>query len=124
MFAWIVILIIVYFVHRLYVKKTPLQLDSNSVVVITGACNGIGRRTALLLAERYKCRIVILDIMANKFRDVQKELEDKGSVVACYKCDLSSENSMNDVLKEIRANYDKIDVLINNAGIVIPKAWD
>lgn len=27
-------------------------------------------------------------------------------------------------MKEIRANYDKIDVLINNAGIVVPKVWD
>lgn len=95
MFVWLIILAIIYIVHRLYIRRTPLQLDSNSVVVITGACHGIGRRTALVLAEKYKCRLVILDIMANKFREVQKELEDRGSVVACYKCDLSSESSMN-----------------------------
>ena len=34
--------------------------------------------------------IIILDIMHNKFKEVQTELEALGSVVTCYKCDLSS----------------------------------
>lgn len=37
---------LVYVVWKLYSRKTPLKLDKNSVVVITGACNGIGKKTA------------------------------------------------------------------------------
>lgn len=124
MLWWILIAVVIYLVHKLYTRRPLLQLDKNSLVVITGACNGIGRETARLLAQRHQCKLIILDIMSNKFKEVQAELEGLGSVVTCYKCDLSSENSMNDVLKEIRASGAMIDVLINNAGIVVPKNWD
>lgn len=117
-------LAIIYIIHKLYTRRPRLQLDKNSLVIITGACNGIGRQTARLLAQRHQCKLIILDIMSTKFKEVQAELEALGSVVTCYKCDLSSENSMNDVLKEILDSGVMIDVLINNAGIVVPKSYD
>lgn len=126
MFFWLVFFVIIYLVHKLYIRRPMLELNKSSIVVITGACNGIGRQTAKFLAQRHQCKLIILDIMSSKFKEVQAELEALGSSVVCFKCDLSSENSMNDVLKDIRTNIGSsmIDVLINNAGIVIPKDFD
>ena len=62
-----------YAVRMLHLKLTsrkPLQLDASSVVVLTGGCEGIGRLVTLELAKLYKCKLVILDIQANKFKDL------------------------------------------------------
>lgn len=83
-------LALVYVIWKLYSRKTPLKLDKNSVVVITGACNGIGKKTAEELARRHQPRIIILDIMSHKFKEITQSLEALGSVVTCYKVDLSS----------------------------------
>jgi hypothetical protein len=44
---WVIFFGIVYLVHKLYTRRPNLILDKNSTVVITGACNGIGRRAAI-----------------------------------------------------------------------------
>jgi len=121
---WLLFFVGLYAVHYLYTRRSPLKLDKNSVVVITGACNGIGRQTARILAQRYKCKFIILDIMYSKFREVSAELEALGSVVTCFPCDLRSESSMNNALFNIRQSGATINVLINNAGIVVPKNFD
>ena len=90
---WLIVGAVLYGIYKLHKKityKKPLQLDNKSVVVITGGCDGIGRLTALDLARRYKCKLVIIDIQAQKFENLQKEIEGLGSEVQCLECDLSS----------------------------------
>lgn len=124
MLFWITFFVILYIVHKIYTKKTPLELNSNSVIVITGAAQGLGRLTALELARRYKCKFIILDIQDDKFKAVTDELQALGSEAVAYKCDLSNVDSINDVVTLIKGRTGTVDVLINNAGIVIPKKWD
>jgi all-trans-retinol dehydrogenase (NAD+) len=124
MLFWITFFVILYIVHKLYTKRAPLQLNSNSVIVITGAAQGLGRLTALELARRFKSKFILLDIQDDKFKTVIEELQALGSEATAYRCDLSSIDSMNDVIALIRSKTTSIDVLINNAGIVIPKKWD
>lgn len=75
LFSWIVtivILIVVYKLHKRITKRKPLVLNKDSVVVLTGGCDGIGRLTAIELAKHYKSKLIILDIQAQKFQDLQK----------------------------------------------------
>lgn len=62
--------------------------------------------------------------MSHKFKEVTQSLEALGSVVTCHKVDLSSEDSIKDVADEIIKSGVAIDLLINNAGIVIPKRFE
>lgn len=120
----LIIILVLFILNRLLNRKAPVLLDANSVVVITGAAQGIGRLTALELARRHKCRFILMDILEDKVKGVVAELQALGCLAISYKVDLTSVDSMNEVLTDIKAKNPQIDVLINNAGIVIPKGWD
>jgi short-subunit dehydrogenase len=124
MYIFLTICVVLYILNKLFNRKTPTHLDSNSVIVITGAAQGIGRLTALELARRFKCKFIILDILEEKFKALTDELQALGSMATTYKCDLTSVENMNAVLSEIKIKAPQIDVLINNAGIVVPRNWD
>ena len=92
---------------------------SNRVAVITGPTSGIGRVTALELAKKgYDLILVARD--HKKVLELQSEID---NVVKTdfVECDLSSINSVRKAVEVIRQRYTKIDLLINNAGIIVQK---
>ena len=44
-------------------RKQSYKINSETTVLITGACSGIGKQLALNFAENFKCRLVIYDIL-------------------------------------------------------------
>lgn len=82
-------------------------MNNQSVVLITGASSGIGRQTALLMAERgYR--------VYGTSRDPKKViLPDK---IKLLKMELSDESSILDCISHILKEEGRIDILINNAG--------
>lgn len=87
------------------------------VAFVTGAGSGIGREIAKLLASR-SMKIVVADIhQGNAEETVSLVKQSGGEAVAVY-CDVTSLESVKRAVKEAIAAYQKIDVLVNNAG------WD
>ena len=71
--AYIVLAIVLaHILSRLLSKKEPVRLDKNSLVLIAGACMGIGKEMALELARLYHCRILILDLRSDLFEEASK----------------------------------------------------
>jgi NAD(P)-dependent dehydrogenase (short-subunit alcohol dehydrogenase family) len=93
-------------------------MDSRPVVVITGATNGLGRLVALDLAGR-DIRLVIVARDSAKVAQLRRQIEQDspGSTVDAFLADLSSLRDVRRVGQEIGAHYDRIAVLINNAGV-------
>ena len=91
---------------------------NQKTVVITGGSRGIGRSVALRFAEdRPKIIIVHYDpdeVEANKTLD---ELAQQGVIAESHKIDVSSFEPVASFFKDILSKYEKIDVLVNNAGI-------
>lgn len=58
-------------------KKRSYILTSNTNVLITGACSGIGKQLALNFAKNLKCQILILDILP----EIPKQLSNKNSPI-------------------------------------------
>jgi NAD(P)-dependent dehydrogenase (short-subunit alcohol dehydrogenase family) len=85
--------------------------------LITGPTSGIGRFTALELARRGYDLILVARTEA-KALALQREI---GYTVSTsfVQCDLSSIASVRQAVEEIRANYQQIDLLINNAGLIV-----
>lgn len=68
--ASILILFLLPIVMRHIGKKK--QLTSESTVLITGGCLGLGRELALVFASKHKCNIIIYDIRADLADDLSK----------------------------------------------------
>lgn len=87
------------------------------IAMITGANQGIGRTIALTLAEA-GADIVAVDVVKNEdTADLVQMLEQMGRKCLPMQTDVSQEEEVNALVKEILAQCGKIDILINNAGI-------
>lgn len=99
-------------------SKVDICLSSH-----TGANTGIGRITALDLSKR-GAKILMLCRNQDKTQPVIKEITDiSKNPVVFYKLDLASMKSIRECAEEIKQNEDKIDILINNAGVMMCPNW-
>ena len=89
------------------------------VVLITGSAQGIGRAIALRFAKA-GAKIALNDIEAQKenLEKVKKEIEELGSEAKYYFADVSKYEEVERMIKEIEKDFGKLDVLVNNAGII------
>ncbi len=86
------------------------------VVIITGGGHGIGKAYAQRLAEE-GARIVIAEVNKNAANDVAEKLTQQGFEAMGLYTDVSNEQSLNDMTKQVFEKYGRVDVLINNASI-------
>lgn len=96
----------------------------NKVVLITGASRGLGKEIALKFAKN-KYNVIInynnSEECANKLK---KELELYNVKVSLIKADISNEQEVKLMIKKILEKYNRIDVLVNNAGIAIDTIFE
>ena len=88
----------------------------NKVALITGAAVGIGRATALELAE-YGADLILLDVNFEKLEKLREELKAYPNNVLIYSCDVSDESRVNEVVADALSHFSKIDILVNNAAL-------
>lgn len=97
----------------------------NKVVLVTGSSRGIGKAIVEDFAQK-GYNVVINYIKENlEAEKLKKELEKKYKIKAlCIKADVSNENEVKDMIRTIINEFEKIDVLVNNAGIAIDKEFE
>jgi NAD(P)-dependent dehydrogenase (short-subunit alcohol dehydrogenase family) len=89
----------------------------NKVALITGAAMGMGAAEACLFAEE-GALLVLTDINAEKLAVMATELESRGAQVLALRQDVSDEADWQKAAREAEARFGRVDVLVNNAGIV------
>jgi NAD(P)-dependent dehydrogenase (short-subunit alcohol dehydrogenase family) len=94
----------------------------NKVCLITGGANGMGRVTARALAAR-GASIIIVDSDAQNGERTAAEINQSssGSIARFYQCDLAVLKEVRQLIQSIQSAFPRIDVLINNAGIIVEK---
>jgi NAD(P)-dependent dehydrogenase (short-subunit alcohol dehydrogenase family) len=85
------------------------------VVIITGAAKGIGK-TIVRQMVNDGCFAVLVDVDEREGRALEVELT--GENARFFAADISSENQVEELFEFVTAKYGKIDVLVNNAGII------
>jgi NAD(P)-dependent dehydrogenase (short-subunit alcohol dehydrogenase family) len=84
------------------------------VAIVTGGSNGIGAGIVQYLLQQHD-RVVIADVVTPS----HKALQTDRSRILYIKTNISSETAVSKLIKQTIARFGKLDVLINNAGIVI-----
>jgi NAD(P)-dependent dehydrogenase (short-subunit alcohol dehydrogenase family) len=92
------------------------------VAIITGAGAGIGEATAKLFAK--EGAKVCCNSLSDSAKKVMEEIINDGGKAIFVKADVSRENEAKRIVKETIDAYDKLDILFNNAGIVLGGAID
>ena len=88
----------------------------NKVAVVTGAAVGIGRATAIKLAQE-GARVVAMDLNAEGLISLEKEIKEIGGEVLTLSCDVSDEKAVNKAFETAKERFGSIQILINNAAL-------
>lgn len=85
-------------------------------VLITGAASGLGKAMAQLFVEK-NYNVLVVDIQDESGRAFVEEIKQQGYQAEYYHCNIGSIEDIESLYKEVQDNHQKIDVLINNAGV-------
>ncbi|OHT93643.1 short chain dehydrogenase [Mycobacterium syngnathidarum] len=84
-------------------------------VIITGASSGIGRASAIAIAERGAC-VFALARNGEALDDLVAEIRSAGGQAYAFTCDVTDSASVEHTVKDILGRFDHVDYLVNNAG--------
>jgi NAD(P)-dependent dehydrogenase (short-subunit alcohol dehydrogenase family) len=96
-------------------RKIGLK-DKN--VFLTGGSRGLGLEMARQLVEE-GARLAICARDENELETARKQLAALGGVVLAVKCDVTKEEQVNEAIRQTRQHLGPIDILINNAGMIV-----
>lgn len=111
---------------NLAVASDAQVLDDGQVALITGASRGIGKATAIRFA---KCGYNVVLNYRNTDTRVMKQLATKIAKTYqvkafAFKADVSGESAVRQMVTQVVKEFGKVNVLVNNAGIVYDRSFD
>lgn len=89
---------------------------SGNVAIITGASKGIGRAIAISLAD-HGVRVVLAARNSESLTRLEKEIHSRGGKALAVSTDVTSDDSVKNLIDETKKHFAAIDILINNAGV-------
>ena len=103
------------------VKEKKMSINCSElkdmVAVVTGGSRGIGRAIAFRLADE-GARVLVADIDRINAKKTADELTKKHRDAIAVQVDVTKEKSVEEMVKIALREFEKIDILINNAGIM------
>ena len=92
----------------------------NKNVLISGASGGIGFNIAKILIEKYNCTVFALARNEEKLNNAKNSLKEKSKNYIYKTFDVSKRENWQNLANEYAEKNIKIDILINNAGFMLP----
>jgi NAD(P)-dependent dehydrogenase (short-subunit alcohol dehydrogenase family) len=89
---------------------------SDRVAIVTGAASGIGRGTALMFGQE-GALVACLDVATEGAEKTAAEVTGAGGQAKAYHCDVADPASGADVVSQVIADFGRVDVLVNIAGV-------
>ncbi|CUS78704.1 Short-chain dehydrogenase [Candidatus Kryptonium thompsonii] len=91
---------------------------SGKTVIITGASSGIGKETAKIFAKA-GCKVVLASRNLDNLKKVEEEIRNLNPNVVAIQTDVGDFRSLDNLIEQTLKTFNKIDILINNAGFGI-----
>lgn len=93
---------------------------TDKVALVTGAMRGMGKSHAFFLAKQ-GAKVAVTDINLEECEKVVSEINSGGGEAFAWKMDVSNAGEVDRVFGEVVNKFGRLDILINNAGIFLPK---
>jgi 3-oxoacyl-[acyl-carrier protein] reductase len=90
--------------------------QNRRVALITGAATGIGRATAVALAEAGFDVVINYSRSESAARETAKLAQDKGTKTLLYRADVSDDPLVRKMLAAVEEEFGRLDAVVNNAG--------
>lgn len=94
-------------------------MDERKVAIVTGGTSGIGAAIGKLFAKN-GIKVVLAGRNEESGLSIEKEICSNGGIAKFVKCDVSDEVQAQMLVEQTIATYGSIDILINNAGVMLP----
>ena len=95
-----------------------MKIFSERVTVVTGAGSGVGRATALALADR-ECHLALVDIDEVALEQTRATIGQRSACVTTHVVDVSDRGQMEELTDDVRRYHGRCHILINNAGVLL-----
>ena len=116
----IFIIIIILYLLRLFFKGAQCKIKHSlkgKIIIVTGASAGIGKESALDLV-RHGAQVILACRNEQRTKEAMKSLnEEEKKLIKFIKCDLNDFSSIIKFAEQVKKDYTKIDILMNNAGL-------
>ncbi len=99
----------------LFKDRTLSAAVRGKVVLITGASSGIGKATAVKVADA-GATVLLVARSVEKLEETKREIEAAGGVAHIHRCDLADMEDVERMAEEVLTYHGRVDVLVNNAG--------
>jgi 3-oxoacyl-[acyl-carrier protein] reductase len=94
------------------------------IALVTGAARGMGRAIALRLAEDVSGVAIHYYSRRDEAQELAAAIRDKGKLAAVFRADLTKKAQAAGLVKKVEERFARIDVLVNNVGLLVVKPWD
>lgn len=92
-----------------------------STALITGGASGIGKLMGQKLLQQGCSKLVIWDVDETALQDLSEMWADQGYDIYPYQVDVSKNHQVEQMSQDVLQQVGKVDILINNAGVVVGK---
>ncbi len=103
-------------------RETIMALDGK-VVLVTGGSRGIGKAVCLAFAAEGAKVVVNYANSKLEAEDVVQRIQQQGGQAFAYRCDVSDETEVNQMIGEVNKRWGGVDILVNNAASYPRKSW-
>lgn len=94
------------------------------VALVTGAAVGLGKATARLLAKEGAKVVITTRKKESEGEKVAEDIKRNGGEAVFFKLDVTKEGEWKKVIDKAVKKYGKLNILVNNAGVAIPRSMD
>lgn len=98
-------------------REASEEREEDRVALVTGASSGIGEAVARALASR-GYRVALIARRAHRLEALAARISGDGGVAEAYPADVTDRRELQDVARRVAADWDGLDVLVNNAGVM------